>query len=179
MLTATDLAPDFELLLAESTKVHGHLCPGQVLGVRMAIAGLAAVGITDPKGSDRKNIMVFVEMDRCATDAIQSVTGCSLGKRSLKFLDYGKMAASFLNLKTGKAVRIVAHEEARRLAKKCFPQEPDKYKAQIDAYKVLSDEALFSIRPTIISVHDEDMPGRPLSGCSVMIVRSLCKTGAK
>ena len=98
----------FEKLLKESIKIHGHLCPGQVLGVRMSMLGLREIGIEDPKGKDKKNIIVFVEIDRCATDAIQSVTGCSLGKRSLKFLDYGKMAATFLNLKTGNAVRILA-----------------------------------------------------------------------
>ncbi len=155
-------AYDFDSLLEESSRIHGHLCPGQVLGVRMAIAGLQAVGISDPKGVDRKNIMVFVEMDRCATDAIQSVTGCSLGKRSMKFLDYGKMASSFLNLKTGKAVRVVAREEARQLAKECFPDEPDKYKAQLEAYKILADENLFTIQPTTLTVSEEDMPGRPL-----------------
>ncbi|HSW62930.1 MAG TPA: FmdE family protein [Dissulfurispiraceae bacterium] len=154
---------DFPSLLDESARIHGHLCPGQVLGVRMAIAGLKAVAVDDPKGKDRKSIMVFVEMDRCATDAIQSVTGCSLGKRSMKFLDYGKMAASFLNLKTRKAVRIVAREEARDLAKTCFPEETDKYKAQLEAYKVLSDADLFTAIPVTLTVPEEDMPGRPLS----------------
>jgi formylmethanofuran dehydrogenase subunit E len=103
-------------LLDESVRLHGHLCPGQVLGVRMAMLGLNEIGIADPKGTDRKNLIVFVEMDRCATDAIQSVTGCSLGHRTMKFLDYGKMAATFLNLKTQKAARIVAREESREKA---------------------------------------------------------------
>jgi molybdate transport repressor ModE-like protein len=152
----------FPSLLEESSRIHGHLCPGQVLGVRMAIAGLQAIGIEDPKGKDRKSVMVFVEMDRCATDAIQSVTGCSLGKRSMKFLDYGKMAASFLNLKTGKAVRVLAREEARQMAKECFPDEADKYKAQLEAYKILPDNDLFTVSPVQIAVPEEDMPGRPL-----------------
>ena len=89
---------NFEAFLTESVRTHGHLCAGQVLGVRMSMLGLREIGIRDPKGKDRKNLIVFVEMDRCATDAIQSVTGCSLGKRSMKFMDYGKMAATFLNL---------------------------------------------------------------------------------
>lgn len=163
MRTENNMNYDFPSLLEESARIHGHLCPGQVLGVRMAIIGLQAVGLEDPKGRDRKNIMVFVEMDRCATDAIQSVTGCSLGKRSMKFLDYGKMAASFLNLKTGGAVRIVAREEARDLAKACFPEEADKYKAQLEAYKVLSDADLFTVMPVALTVAEEDMPGRPIS----------------
>src|SRR5512145_3034275 len=97
-------ASDFEALLSESARIHGHLCAGQVLGVRMSMLGLREIGIGDPKGSDRKSLVVFVEMDRCATDAVQSVTGCSLGKRSMKFMDYGKMAATFLNLRTQMAV---------------------------------------------------------------------------
>jgi len=163
MNPASTMNFDFPSLLEESVHVHGHLCPGQVLGVRMAIAGLNAVGIRDPRGADRKHIMVFVEMDRCATDAIQSVTGCSLGKRSMKFLDYGKMAASFLNLKSGKAVRVVAREEARDIAKTCFPEENDKYRAQLEAYKILPDDDLFVVNPVEITVPEEDMPGRPVS----------------
>jgi len=120
---------DLEELLHESVKVHGHLCPGQVLGVRMSILGLKSIGIGDPKGRDRKSIIVFVEMDRCATDAVQSVTGCSLGHRTMKFMDYGKMAATFVNLETGKATRIIAREDSRDRAKEYCPGIGDKYAA--------------------------------------------------
>lgn len=154
---------DFHSLLDESVKVHGHLCPGQVLGVRMSMLGLSGIGITDPKGTDRKSLIVFVEMDRCATDAVQSVTGCSLGKRSMKFMDYGKMAASFYNLRTREAIRVVAKEDARQTAKAMFPDMKDKYAAQLEAYKVMPDSELFSAMPVRISLPPEDMPGRPLS----------------
>ena len=159
----TAMMHEFETLLHESAAIHGHLCPGQVLGVRMSMLGLKSIGADDPKGRDRKSIMVFVEMDRCATDAVQSVTGCSLGKRTMKFMDYGKMAATFLNLKTGKAVRIVAREEARNSARECFPEETDPYAAQIAAYKILPDAELFSAADVHVVVRPEDMPGRPLS----------------
>src|SRR5512135_1338665 len=139
------IEPDFEELLRESTKVHGHLCAGQVLGVRMSLLGLRLAGIADPKGRDRKGLIVYVETDRCATDAVQSVTGCSLGKRSLKFLDYGKMAATFLNLKTNKAVRIIAREDSREKAKERFPEIENKYAGQLEAYKIMSDEELFYV----------------------------------
>ena len=121
------ISSDFSGLLDESIKTHGHLCAGQVLGVRMSVLGLREIGISDPKGADRKSLIVFVEMDRCATDAVQSVTGCSLGKRSMKFMDYGKMAATFLNLKTNKAKRIIAREDSREKAKKRFPEIENKY----------------------------------------------------
>lgn len=152
----------FKSILAESARIHGHLCPGQVLGVKMSILGLRKIGIDDPKGKDRKSIIVFVEMDRCATDAVQSVTGCSLGHRTMKFMDYGKMAATFVNIKTGKAVRVIAKEESRQKAKEYFPAIENKYEAQLEAYKIMSDEELFDVMDVRIELRPEDMPGRPL-----------------
>lgn len=152
----------FESLLDESARIHGHLCPGQVLGVRMSQLGLREIGITDPKGRDRKSLIVFVEMDRCATDAVQSVTGCSLGHRTMKFMDYGKMAATFVNLKTGKAIRVLAREDARAGAQALLPDIPDKHRAQLEAYKIMPEEAIFAVQEVTITLRPEDMPGRPL-----------------
>jgi formylmethanofuran dehydrogenase subunit E len=154
---------NFDALLAESIIIHGHLCPGQVLGVRMSMLGLKEIGITDPKGADRKSLIVFVEMDRCATDAVQSVTGCSLGHRTMKFFDYGKMAVTYLNLKTGKAVRVMAREDAKNKAREYFPDIVDKYAAQAEAYKKISDSELFEIMEVEVELKPEDMPGRPIS----------------
>jgi formylmethanofuran dehydrogenase subunit E len=154
--------PDFESLLDESVKTHGHLCPGQVLGVRMSMLGLKLTGIDDPKGKDRKKLIVYVEIDRCATDAIQSVTGCSPGKRSLKLRDYGKMAATFVNLQSGKSVRILAKEESKNRAKNYFPEIEDKYKCQLEAYKVMPDDELFEWTDVKVEIPEEDMPGRPI-----------------
>jgi len=154
---------NFESLLEESVKIHGHLCAGQVLGVRMSLLGLRHAGINDPKGLDRKQIIVFVEMDRCATDAVQTVTGCSLGRRTMKFMDFGKMAATFVNLRTGKAVRVLAREESRWKAKELFPHIENKYAGQLQAYRIMSDEDLFEVIPVQVELRPEDMPGRPLS----------------
>lgn len=162
MTDQTQLRSDFDELLAGSVKVHGHLCAGQVLGVRMSMLGLREIGITDPKGSDRKNIIVFVEMDRCATDAVQSVTGCSLGHRTMKFLDYGKMAATFMNVKTSRAVRVLAREDSRQKAKDHFPEIENKYTAQLEAYKIMPDEDLFDVMEVSITLRPQDMPGRPV-----------------
>jgi formylmethanofuran dehydrogenase subunit E len=153
---------DFDALLERSAKTHGHLCPGQVLGVRMSMLGLSYIGIPDPLGSDRKSLIVIVEMDRCATDAVQSVTGCTLGHRTMKFLDYGKMAATYINLKTGRAVRVIAREDARDRAKAYYPDMPDKYEAQREAYKTMSDEELFDVMEVTVALDPPDMPGRPL-----------------
>ncbi|HMK61381.1 MAG TPA: FmdE family protein [Dissulfurispiraceae bacterium] len=157
-----NMLSDFEALLKESTRVHGHLCPGQVLGVRMSLLGLDKIGVTEPRGIDRKKIIIFVEMDRCATDAIQSVTGCSLGHRTMKFLDYGKMAATFVNLISGKAIRVSAREDARAKAKQYFAGSGNKYEAQIAAYKAMSDQELFNWQWVQVTIDPQDMPGRPL-----------------
>jgi formylmethanofuran dehydrogenase subunit E len=152
----------FETLLEESVRSHGHLCPGQVLGVKMSIRGLEEAGISDPKCRQRKNIIVFVEMDRCVLDAVQSVTGCTPGRRTLKLMDYGKMAATFMNLKTGQAVRILAREDSRERAKKYVPDITDVYAAQCEAYKLMTDEELFEVLEVEVRLRPEDMPGRPL-----------------
>ena len=152
----------FEELLEISTRIHGHLCAGQVIGVRLAMIGLRELGLQEPRGRDRKKLYVLVEIDRCATDAIQSVTGCSLGKRSLKWVDLGIMAASFVNLETGQAVRIVAREEARERAKLYFPAIGDKYQQQLAAYRQMPEEELFAIEAVTIVIPPHDLPGRPL-----------------
>ena len=107
--------------LEDAAVAHGHLCAGQVLGVRLAMLGLQKLGIDDPQGKDRKRIVTFVEIDRCATDAIMVVTGCGLVKRALKFRDWGKMAATFVDLESGKAVRVAARESSKALAKSIHP----------------------------------------------------------
>ena len=152
----------FENLLEYSTKIHGHICAGQVIGVRMSMIGLRKIDIDDPKGTQRKSLYVLVEIDRCATDAIQSVTGCTLGKRAMKWLDYGIMAATFVNLTTGKAVRITCREESRELAKKYSPDIEGKYKQQLEAYRVMPEEELFKIEQVKIKIPECDMPGRPM-----------------
>jgi formylmethanofuran dehydrogenase subunit E len=176
--------PDFNVLLDESARVHGHLCPGQVIGVRMSMLGLQSIGINDPKGCDRKNLIVFVEMDRCATDAVQSVTGCSLGKRTMKFMDYGKMAATFINLTTGKAVRILAQEAAKAKAGELFPTIQDRYQSQCEAYKIMPDSELFAVMDVKVTLKPEDMPGKPirrvvceLCGEHVQDMREVIKNG--
>jgi formylmethanofuran dehydrogenase subunit E len=152
-----------EELLERAEASHGHMCAGQVLGVRMAMLGCRAVGINDPRGADRKNLIVFVEIDRCAADAINTVTGCRLGKRTLKYYDYGKLAATFYNTKTKEAVRVVALEQSRELADCAFPEIESKYQRQLQAYKVLPDEALFKLERVQVELSPQDQPGSPIS----------------
>jgi len=142
--------------LEDAAQAHGHLCAGQVLGVRLAMLGLRAIGIEDPV-REKKRLVTYVEIDRCMTDAVALVAGCRLGKRALKFLDWGKVAATFVDLQTGRGVRIVVREESKKRASEMFPAL-DKEHGQQQAYRVLSDEELFEKQAVEVEVRPEDLP---------------------
>jgi len=151
---------NFASLLESSADAHGHLCPGQVVGVRMAMLGCRLIGLDEPTRHDQiKKLIVYVEMDRCTADAVAHVTGVKLGRRSLKFMDYGIMAASFVNLETGRAFRVVSTEEARSLAPSYAPEINQKYPQQLEAYKRMPDSVLFRVQRVTVTVPDEDLPG--------------------
>jgi formylmethanofuran dehydrogenase subunit E len=139
---------DYPALLDEAGRFHGHVCGGISTGVRMAMAGLRRLGLTDPRGKDRKRLLVLVEMDRCAADAIMTATGCSPGKRSLKILDHGKMAATFVDLETGRAVRVAAG-----------PPPPE---GQELDYATAPDERFLTLADVRVELRPEDLPGKPV-----------------
>ena len=145
--------------LADAEQAHGHLCAGQVLGVRMAMLGLEKLGIEDPRGKDRKRLVTFVEIDRCATDAVAVVTGCRLGKRALKFRDWGKVAATFIDVASGRAVRIAAKESSKELARQAHPELADKNQQQMRAYRELAIDDLFDVRWVKVALGPEEFPG--------------------
>ncbi len=166
----------FDELLHEAELAHGHLCAGQILGVRLAMLGCRRLGIEDPRGADRKRLVTFVEIDRCATDAIGVVTGCRLGKRALKFRDWGKMAATFVDLASPitplnapledtsaipayKGVRIAALESSKQRARDLYPQIENKNQQQMLAYRELPDTELFSEEWVRVPIHPREMPG--------------------
>jgi formylmethanofuran dehydrogenase subunit E len=146
-------------LLHEAERTHGHLCAGQVLGVRMAMVGLEKLGIQDPRGKDRKRLVTFVEIDRCATDAIAVVTGCRLGKRALKFRDWGKMAATFVDVSTGKSIRIAAKESSKALARTMHPEIESKNQQQMLAYREMAEDDLFTKQWVKVELPAEEFPG--------------------
>jgi formylmethanofuran dehydrogenase subunit E len=145
--------------LSGAAHAHGHLCAGQVLGVRMAIVGLQMLGIDDPQGKDRKRLVTFVEIDRCATDAVALVTGCRLGKRALKFRDWGKMAATFVDQSSGRAVRVSARESSKQLARRMHAEIDDKNQQQMLAYREMADHDLFDVQWVRVELAPEDLPG--------------------
>jgi len=151
---------DFETLLESSAAAHGHLCPGQVVGVRMAMLGCQLIGLDEPKRDDQiKKLLVYVEMDRCTADAVAHVTGVKLGRRSLKFMDYGIMATTFVNLETDKAYRVLSTEEARDLVPIYAPGVLGKSQQQIEAYKAMPDSVLFRVQEVRVGIREWDLPG--------------------
>ena len=165
-----------DCLLQQAEAAHGHLCAGQILGVRLAMLGCRLLGIDDPLGklhqADRKRLVTFVEIDRCATDAIAVVTGCRLGKRALKFRDWGKMAATFVDLgrpqmenlgveavEGGRAVRIAAKESSKHRARDLYPNLQNQNAQQMAAYREMPDDELFAVQWVKVSLPPSEMPG--------------------
>jgi formylmethanofuran dehydrogenase subunit E len=168
----------FDDLLREAEIAHGHLCAGQILGVRMAMLACQRLGVTEPKGTDRKRLVTFVEIDRCATDAIAVVTGCRLGKRALKFRDWGKMAATFTDLKPPeqsepRSIRIAALESSKQRARELYPHIEDKNAQQMLAYREMPDSDLFSEQWVRVPLAPREMPGYK----SPRIACALCGEG--
>jgi formylmethanofuran dehydrogenase subunit E len=173
--------PEYEILAAQA---HGHLCAGQILGLRLAIYGVSLLGIEDPAGTDRKRLITYVEIDRCATDAIAVVTGCRLGKRALKFLDFGKVAATFCDLQSSRAVRVVALESARERARELYPEIAEKNRQQMRAYRDMPDEELFAVEWVTVEIPPQDLPGykAPRIACqecgeSISFAREVIRDG--
>jgi formylmethanofuran dehydrogenase subunit E len=151
---------EFSELLDTATRFHGHLCAGQIIGVRMAMLGLRELGITDPLGKDRKKLLVFVEVSRCAADAIMIVTGCRVGKRSFKLADTGKVAASFIHMESFQGVRIIAVNDVQEKIAARYPGIEEKA-AQKKAYREMSDRELFQVQEVMVQLQPEDTPGIP------------------
>jgi formylmethanofuran dehydrogenase subunit E len=162
-----------EVLLQECERLHGHMCAGQLLGARMALLGCRMIGVGDPRGADRKKLIVWVEIDRCMADAVSAVTGARLGKRSLKYVDYGKVAATFLNTETERAVRIVALESARTLADERFADIANKRERQFRAYSESTDADLFKVELVSVALSEFDVPGSPRS----RVICAVCGEG--
>ncbi len=149
----------FDEYVAMAAEAHGHICAGQILGLRMALYGMELLGLDDPAGRDRKRLVTFVEIDRCATDAIPVVTGCRMGKRALKFRDFGKVAATFCDLQADRAVRLVARESSKQRAREMYPEIADKNAQQMRAYREMPAAELFDHQWVRVRVGPEELPG--------------------
>jgi formylmethanofuran dehydrogenase subunit E len=136
----TDLTPYIEMACRE----HSHLCPRQILGVRIGLAGMQAVGFSAPP--QKKHLLVVCETDGCFVDGVSAPTGCRTGLRTLRVVDYGKIAAVFVNLQTGQALRVAPAPGVRQRAYAYAPGETRRYHAQMAAYQVMPVEELLSFQ---------------------------------
>lgn len=164
-----------EQLVHASARIHGHLCPGQVIGVRMSILGLSLLGYGCPLGMPEiKNIIGFVEIERCLADAVAVASGLRFGRGSLRLINQGLLAATFLDTLSGRAVRLVSREEPRQTALEMYPNESNPHTAQVLAYRVMPDAELFDAQWVSVALPPDQMPGVrppkvPCMNCGVLI----------
>lgn len=164
---------DLQSLLAVSEARHKHLCPRQVLGVRIGLAGGEALDLPLPRTD--KRLLVIVESDGCFADGVDVATGCTVGHRTLRVADYGKIAATFADLKSGRAVRIAPRLDVREQAWAYAPEEPRHYFAQLQAYQVMPTAELLTIQPVRLTPPAAILVSRPgvrvnCAGCGEEII---------
>ncbi|MDD1703475.1 MAG: FmdE family protein [Methanoregula sp.] len=145
---------EFDDLFARAKEFHGHVCPGIVLGTRLTIAGMRELGM-DPRKKNH-DLIVYVEIDRCGADAIQAITGCSLGHRNLKHKDFGKFAATFVDTGSGNAVRVSVHEKNRAEHDKLPPKDV------IHVLSEVPEPEILEIERVQLAIPKEDLPGFPV-----------------
>ncbi len=151
--------PSIEELLQASAALHDHLCPRQVLGVRMGLRAARELGLELPQRD--KRLFTFMETDGCAADGVAVATGCTVGHRTLRMVDYGKVAATFVDTHTGRAIRIHPHPQSRSRAVRYAPGAPGRWQAQLAAYQVMPDDELLVVQPVVLSVSLEAILSHP------------------
>lgn len=154
------------MYMDESAARHHHLCPRQVLGIRMGLFGLRKLGLIDnqyqPRYQNRhKHLLTIVETDGCGADGIAVATGCYVGRRTLRVIDYGKMAATLVQTRLGKAVRIVPHSNSRELAHSYAPDARSRWHAYLDAYQIIPDNLLLKIREVTLTQSIAEILSKP------------------
>jgi formylmethanofuran dehydrogenase subunit E len=148
--------PDY---LQKSSRHHSHLCPRQILGVRMGLLGMKTLGFDEPPA--KKRLLVIVESDGCFADGITAATDCTVGHRTLRVEDYGKTAAIFVDTVTGRAVRVAPALDIRQKAYACAPDEPRHYFAQMKAYQVMPDDEMFTVHEVSLHTPIQAIVSRP------------------
>lgn len=153
-------------LLLETARRHSHLCPRQVLGVRLALRGLRALKLADEEAhcrfhNERKQLLTIAETDGCGLDGIAVATGCEVGRRTLRVLDYGKVAATLVDTHTGTAVRIHPAPGVRSLAQRYVPEARSRWHAYLEAYQLIPDEELLVTTPVQLTQTLEELLSKP------------------
>jgi formylmethanofuran dehydrogenase subunit E len=149
-----------EELLDRSAALHRHLCPRQVLGVRMGIFAGRLLELDLPQTS-QKRLFTFIETDGCAADGVSVATGCWIGRRTMRVVDFGKVAATFVDTRTGDAFRIRPHSGCRARATALLPHARSGWHAQLKAYQLLPDTELLDAYPVGLTVDIKAIISRP------------------
>lgn len=150
---------ELQAILQVSSARHKHLCPRQVLGARIGLAGAAALKLDLPRRD--KRLLVIVETDGCFADGVEVATGCTVGHRTLRVEDYGKVAATLIDVKTGHAVRVAPQLDVRERAAAYAPHEPRHYFAQLHAYQVMPDTDLLMFQAVSLTPPVAVLVSRP------------------
>lgn len=150
---------DIQHLLEISSRDHSHLCPRQILGVRLGLAGMNAVGFDVPPS--HKELLIITEADGCFVDGLSAATQCTVGHRTLRVEDYGKVAATFINVKTGCMVRVSPVLDIRQRAYNYAMDETRHYFAQMQAYQIMPDEEIFTVTKVQLAESVESIVSRP------------------
>ena len=151
----------FSDLLKLTSARHDHLCPRQVLGVRIGLAGLATLGLESPIG--KSTALVIIESDGCFADGIEVATGAAIGHRTLRVNDFGKIAATFADVNTGRAIRISPALDIRERALLYAPDEPRRYFAQLQGYQVMPDAELLRVQEVLLNPTLDELISKPLA----------------
>ncbi len=174
---------DIQPFLERSSTRHSHLCPRQVPGVRIGLLAARIFGLP-PGENPGKRILGIVESDGCFSDGIEISTGCTLGHRRLRLEDYGKIAATFVDTHTGRAVRIAPRRGIRQRAADCLPKEDSHYAAQLQAYQILPDDELLLVQEIVLMIDAKRLLSRPgvrttceLCGEDIINERELTRNG--
>jgi len=150
---------NLDLILAESAKRHKHLCPRQVLGARMGLFAAELLGIELPRRD--KRLLVISETDGCAADGLIAATGCRVGSRTLRILDFGKVAATFADTYTEETLRIVPRRDVRLAAVDYGPDESNKWQAMLVGYQKMPMSELFAVQTVKLNVPLSEIISRP------------------
>lgn len=149
-----------EVLLARSADHHqGHLCPRQVLGVRMGLAVGGYFDLAVPQ--QKKRLLTIIETDGCFADGVAVATGCTVGHRTMRVVDFGKVAATFIDMDTDAAVRFVPRADVRAEARRYAPDERSHWHTQLRAYQRMPVHRLFFAQPVVLTTSVEELLSRP------------------
>ena len=181
-LSEIDCEPALESLLAKSAEKHHHLCPREILGVRMGLVAGKALGMDVPRHD--KKMLVLVETDGCFISGVEASSGCSVNRRTMRVIDLGRIAATFIHIKSGQAVRVAPRLDIRERAKLYAPDTRRRYFAMLKGYQRMPDDELLSVQPIELTVSVKELLSRPgirvncqLCGEEVINERELIRDG--